>query len=138
MRAFVDTNVLLYSVDRSDPAKRSTASALLATRADDLVVSAQVLSEFYAVATRRLAEPLSEADAAAFIDDLEDLPIVAIDLDVVRDGIRVSRQAQLSYWDGLILAAARSAGCEVVLTEDLAHGATLGGVRIENPFAAAG
>ena len=134
MTSFVDTNILLYAVDRSEPEKGRRAVALLEERADDLVLSAQVLSEFYAVATRRLPQPLSEAEAAAYIDDLERLPIVAIDLGVVRDGIRLSREAQLSYWDGLIIAAAREAGCDVVVTEDLSHGATVGGVRIENPF----
>jgi predicted nucleic acid-binding protein len=98
------------------------------------LLSAPVLSEFYAVATRRLAEPMPEAEAAAFVDDLGRLPVVAIDFEVVRDGIRWSREAQLSYWDGLILAAARHAGCETLLTEDLSHGATIGGIVIDNPF----
>lgn len=134
MRSFVDTNVLVYAVDRAEPAKGRAAASLLQERANDLVLSAQVLSEFYAVATRRLDEPLSEADAAAFVDDLDRLPIVSVDVDLVRDGIRQSREGRLSYWDGLILAAARRASCEVVLTEDLAHGTVIGGVRIENPF----
>ncbi|MBA2294071.1 MAG: PIN domain-containing protein [Actinobacteria bacterium] len=134
MRSFVDTNVLLYAVDQSEPEKGRRAAALLEERADDLVLSAQVLSEFYAVATRRLAQPLPEAEAAAYVDDLERLPIVAIDLRVVREGIRLSREARLSYWDGLIIAAAREAGCDVLVTEDLSHGSTIAGVRIENPF----
>jgi predicted nucleic acid-binding protein len=132
--AFVDTNVLLYSIDRGEPEKRRIATALICERGEELVLSAQVLSEFYAVATRRLAEPMPEAEAAAFVDDLGRLPVVAIDFEVVRDGIRWSREAQLSYWDGLILAAARHAGCETLLTEDLSHGATIGGIVIDNPF----
>lgn len=137
MRTFVDTNVLVYAVDASQPEKRAAAAAFLEARADELVVSTQVLSEFYVVATRRLARPLSEADAADHVADLARLPVAAIDADVVRDGIRVSREAGLSYWDGLILAAARATGCTVVATEDLTGGATIGGVVIENPFAAA-
>ncbi len=137
MTSFVDTNVLLYTVDNAEPEKSRVAATLLEERADELVLSAQVLSEFYAVSTRRLSTPLSEAEAAAFIDDLARLPIVAIDFGVVRDGIHWSREAQLSYWDGLILAAARRAGCETLLTEDLSHGATIAGITIENPFVAA-
>lgn len=136
MRAFVDTNVLLYAVDIAEPEKRATAAALLAADAHDFVVSTQVLSEFYVVSTRRLAKPLSESDAAAYVDDLGSLPVVALDRDHVRDAIRLCRGARLAYWDGLILAAARSAGCEIVLTEDLSHGELIGGVRIENPFRA--
>lgn len=138
MSSFVDTNVLLYTVDASEPEKRRRAVDVLEERADDLVVSAQVLSEFYAVATRRLRQPVTETEAAAYIDDLERLPIVSMDLRLVRAAIRLSREAQLSYWDGLILAAAREGGCDVLLTEDLSHGSTIGGVRIENPFLTTG
>jgi predicted nucleic acid-binding protein len=135
MRTFVDTNVLLYAVDRSDERKRARATELLESRMGELVISAQVLSEFYSVSTRRLAVPLSPADAAAYVEDLERLPVVALDFDLVRDGIRLSRDAQLSYWDGLIVAAARAASCETLASEDLSHGALIAGVRIENPFA---
>lgn len=134
MRSFVDTNVLLYAVDRSEPEKRAIASILIDERADDLVISAQVLSEFYTVATRRLEAPLSEDEAEAYVGNLERLPVVSIDHPLVRDGIRQSREAGISYWDGLIVAAARRARCDVVVSEDLSHGATIGGVRIENPF----
>ncbi|MEO5576421.1 MAG: PIN domain-containing protein [Gaiellaceae bacterium] len=135
-RALVDTNVLVYSVDVGEPEKREIARALLADRARDLVLSAQVLSEFYVVATRKLDEPLPAAEVAAYVDALSALPIVVTDAALVRDGIRMSREARISFWDGLIVAAARAGGCETVLTEDLAAGSTIGGVRIENPFAA--
>lgn len=134
MTSFVDTNILVYAVDRSEPRKSTIAAALLEERAAELVLSAQVLSEFYAVSTRRLPIPLSEEAAAALVEELARLPTVAVDLNLVRDGIRWSREAQLSYWDGLILAAARRGGCHTLLTEDLSHGATIAGVRIENPF----
>lgn len=134
MRAFLDTNVLVYVIDRSEPAKREIAQELLARRADDFVVSAQVLSELYAVITRKFRESITPEQAASFVDRISNLPVVAIDADLVRDAIALSRHAQLSYWDGLILAAARLAGCDVVLTEDLSHGSTVAGVRIENPF----
>jgi len=133
--AFLDTNVLVYAIDRSEPAKRRIARDLLARRADDSVVSAQVLSELYAVITRKFRDSITPGQAASFIDRISNLPVVAIDAELVRDAITVSRDAQLSYWDGLILAAARVAGCDVVLTEDLSHGSTIAGVRIENPFA---
>lgn len=134
MSAFLDTNVLVYAIDRSEPAKRKIAQQLLARRADDLVVSAQVLSELYAVITRKFRESITPEQAASFVNHISNLSVVAIDADLVRDAIGVRRDAQLSYWDGLILAAARVAGCDVVLTEDLSHGSTIAGVRIENPF----
>lgn len=135
MTAFLDTNVLVYAIDRSEPAKRTIAHELLARRAEELIVSAQVLSELYAVITRKFRESITPEQAASFVDRISNLPVVAIDADLVREAIALSRDAQLSYWNGLILAAARVAGCDVVLTEDLSHGSTIAGVRVENPFA---
>lgn len=133
-RAFVDTNVLVYAVDDADPRKRDAARDVLGRPDAELVISAQVLSEFYVVATRRLATPMSERDAAAAVDELARIPTVVTDAELVRDGIALAREARLSFWDGLIVAAARASGCERVITEDLAAGATIGGVRVESPF----
>ncbi len=134
-RGFVDTNVLVYAVDDADTLKRDVARGVLEHPAADLVLSAQVLSEFYVVVTRRLATPMSESDAAAAVDELARLPTVATDTELVRDGIALARDARISFWDGLIVAAARASGCEKLLTEDMAAGTTIGGVRVENPFA---
>ena len=133
-RAFVDTNVLVYAFDDADPAKRDRARSLLA---DDvpLVISAQVIGEFYMVVTRKLAIPLSEAHASAAVDELLRLPVVPIDAELTRAAVSTSRAAQLSYWDALIIEAAAAAGCDRVLTEDLAAGSTIRSVRVENPFA---
>ncbi len=134
-RAFVDTNVLVYAVDDADPRKRDAARDVLGRPDAELMISAQVLSEFYVVVTRRLATPMSERDAAAAVDELARIPTVVTDAELVRDGIALAREARLSFWDGLIVAAARASGCECVITEDLAAGATIGGVRVESPFA---
>jgi len=135
-RAFLDTNVLVYAVDEAEAPKRDRARELLrSAEPGDLVLSTQVLSEFYVVVTRKLEQPLDQDAAAAAVDQLARLPVVVTDSALVRAGIAVSRRAQLSLWDGLILAAAGEAGCEVLLTEDLSHGREVDGVRIENPFA---
>ena len=134
MRAFLDTNVLVYAIDRSDGAKHRIAQEVLARRADDLVVSAQVLSELYAVITRKFRDSITPEQAASFVNRISDLPVMAIDADLVRDAIVLSGDAQLSYWDALIVATARLAACDVVLTEDLSHGSMIAGVRIENPL----
>lgn len=135
-KSFVDTNVLVYAQDAADPEKQQRARDVLRAHADGLVLSAQVLSEFYVVVTRRLTTPMDPEDAATAVDYLSEHPIIAIDEHVVRDGIALSRAAQVSFWDGLIIAAARTGGCDSILTEDLAAGSTIGGVQIVNPFAA--
>lgn len=133
---FLDTNVLVYAVDRGEPAKRERALELLASgRGERLVLSTQVLLEFYVVVTRKLARPLAAGQAAARVSELARLPVVATDPALVQAGIAISRAAQLSAWDGMIVAAARAAGCDRILTEDLSDGASIRGVRVENPFA---
>jgi predicted nucleic acid-binding protein len=134
-RAFIDTNVLVYAVDDADPAKRDRARALLENAGPgDFVLSTQVLSEFYVVATRKLAVPMAEADAADAVAQLSALPVVETDAELVRAAIAVSRDARLSLWDGMIVAAAAAAGCERLLSEDLDDGAVVQSVRVENPF----
>ena len=135
MKPFVDTNVLVYANDPADRRKQQIARETLLEHAESLVLSAQVLSEFYSVVTRKFSPLLGLEEARTIVDDLRRFPIVVIDEQLVLDAITISAKAMLSYWDGLILSAARAAGCDVVLTEDLSHGATVAGVRVENPFA---
>lgn len=132
---FVDTNVWVYAVDAADPVRRERALAVTApVSGRDLVVSTQVLVEFYAVVTRKLALPLPPESAEAMVRELAGLPVVAVDGSLVASAIAGSRLWQVSIWDALILRAAEVAGCRRVLSEDLADGATYGSVVVENPF----
>lgn len=132
--SFVDTNVLVYLVDRDEPDKRATARQVLA-RGEDLVTSPQVLGEFYVVSTRRLRRPIPVDLAQRMVDRFSRLRIVPIEGELVKSAIRISQRTQLAYWDSLIVAAAAAARrCERLLTEDLNHGQVIEGVRIENPF----
>lgn len=134
-RAFVDTNVWVYAVDDGEPAKQALARAAIAPEPDkDLVVSAQVLGEFFVTVRRRFAQALPEADAIALVERMRQLPVVAIDGDLVAAAIASAASWQVSYWDALIVEAARAAGAEVLLTEDLQDGWMLGGVTIVDPF----
>jgi predicted nucleic acid-binding protein len=132
---FVDTNVLVYAVDDSEPEKRDIARrSLESKRYGKLVVSAQILGEFYVTVTRKLAEPIPEDKAAEALDWLTLLTVVPIDAALVKHGTQISRTAQLSYWDGLVVAAAARGGCQRLLSEDLNDGQRIGSVRVENPF----
>jgi predicted nucleic acid-binding protein len=135
-RVFVDTNIWVYAVDAAEPAKRERARAAIAPRADaHITISSQVLSEFYTVVTRKLAAPLAEEQAAQMVDRLAQLPVVAVDADLVARAIAGSRTWRVSLWDALVIRAAEVAGCATVLSEDLTDGATYGTVRISNPLA---
>lgn len=135
-RTFLDSNVLVYSVDESpaEKVKHALAVDLLSARAEDLVVSTQVLQEFYVVTTRKLENPLSEERAARAVRGIANLDVVGVDVPLVLAAIDTSRTANISLWDALIVEAASRAGCGRVLSEDLNAGQSIRGVRIENPF----
>jgi len=133
--AFIDTNVLVYVFDHDEPLKQQRAREILeGATPGDLALSTQVLSEFYVTVTRKLARPLDAALATQVVDWLGLLSVVSADLTLVKSAIRTSQSAQLSYWDGLVVAAATRAGCERLLTEDLNDGQRIGSMLIENPF----
>jgi predicted nucleic acid-binding protein len=136
-KTFLDSNVLVYSVDESpaEKAKHERAIELLSAYPEDLVVSTPVLQEFYVVATRKLKTPLSEERAARAVRGLAKLDVIGVDAPLVLAAVDTSRLVQLSLWDALIIEAASRAGCERVLSEDLDAGQVIHGVRIENPFA---
>ena len=135
-RTFLDSNVLVYSVDESpvEKAKHERAVELLGVQPENLVVSTQVLQEFYVVTTRKLRNPLSEERAARAVRGIAKLDVVGIDAPLVLAAVDTSRTAQVSLWDALIIEAASRAGCERILSEDLNAGQVIRGVRIENPF----
>lgn len=133
-RSFVDTNVLVYAFDDAAPDKRDRARALLTAPDGPLIISAQVIGEFYVVVSRKLATPLDEAQAGAAVAQLLRLPVVPIDGELTRAAVSTSQAAQISYWDALIVEAAAAAGCDRLLTEGLAADTTIRGVRVENPF----
>ena len=132
---FVDTNVLLYAlrISPGDERKREIARDLL--KRGDLMLSIQVLQEFYAQATR-LSAPgaLTHEQAASAVESLTRFPIQDMTLDVVRSALAIRGRFGLSYWDSAILAAARATGCEIVYSEDLSH-EDYDGLRVINPFA---
>lgn len=135
-RTFLDSNVLVYSVDESpaEKAKHERAVELLSAQPENLVVSTQVLQEFYVVTTRKLKQPLSEERAARAVRGITKLDVVGIDVPLVLAAVDTSRTVQMSLWDALIIEAASRAGCERVLSEDLNASQVIHGVRIENPF----
>ena len=137
-KTFLDSNVLVYSVDESpaEDAKHARAIELLSADPESLVVSTQVLQEFYVVTTRKLRSPLSEERAAKAVRGISKLDVVGVDASLVLAAIDTSRTVRISLWDALIVEAASRAGCDRVLSEDLNAGPAMRGVTIENPFAA--
>ena len=132
---FVDTNVLLYAACDSSTAsdKRRRALALLAK--PDLALSVQVLQEFYHQATRRSREGrLTPEQALEFLQPLRLFPIQQLTPAIFDHAVVISRRYGISYWDGAILAAAQTLGCEAVYSEDLSDTQDYDGMQVIDPF----
>lgn len=135
MISFLDTNVAVYAFDRSAGDKRRRALALLGDTSIRLVVSAQVLNEFYVTVTRKLPEPLAPAVALDAVRELARLTVVPMDAETTLAAIALSQESRIGFWDASIVVAASRSGCSTLLTEDLNHGQRLLDVEIVNPFA---
>lgn len=133
---FVDTNVLVYAYDHDEPEKRRQAKDLLRRigRRGQLVISTQVLKEFYVSVTRKLRRPLSASDALEALEAWAALPTVQIDFPLIRAAAVTSHRHQLSFWDSLILESAALRGCKHVFSEDLQDGFEHKGLTVKNPF----
>ena len=133
---FVDTNVLLYAEDTAHAAKHKAARdwlrALWVGRSGRL--SAQVLNEFYLLATRKINPPMPAGDARAEVRRYELWQPWQTDHATVESAWAVESRYGLHYRDCLVVAAAQHLGCRYLLSEDLAHEQHYGGVQVINPF----
>jgi predicted nucleic acid-binding protein len=131
---FVDTNVLLYAFDQADPQKQAAArrwrTELWASKRGRL--SVQVLQEFYANVLRKW--PSAREQARAEIRNLSAWHPVTMDSEILIRGWQLQDRFQLSFWDSLIVAAAKISACNFLLSEDLQSGQELDGVTILDPF----
>jgi len=137
VRTFFDSNVLVYLFDEDSPAKQARAQEIFADHAQHgrIVLSPQVLQEFYVNVTRKLARPLPQPAALAVVANLNNFPLVPVDGATVLRAIQLHQSAMLSFWDALIVQAALEGDCRRLLSEDMQHGRRFHDLVIENPFA---
>ena len=134
-RFTLDANILVYAMDGQSGERQACAGRIIdLARSADCWLTLQAISEFYAAVTRkRLVLAASARDQA--LDWLAMFPLCAASASAVRTALRIASAGQASYWDALLLATAAEAGCAAMLTEDLADGVAIAGIRIINPFA---
>jgi len=134
VRTFIDTNIIVYANDARDAAKQKRAVEIVAAhiRGRSGVISTQVLQEYAAVALTKLQKSTEEVLRQLVL--LETMEVVQLSPSLVRRAIELHGLYQLSFWDACILAAAESANCDRLLSEDLATGQFYSGVRVINPF----
>jgi predicted nucleic acid-binding protein len=132
--AFFDSNILVYTEDASAPLKQKKANSLLDDHltADTAVLSLQVLQEYFATITRKLHVPPDRAQRR--VEIFSCAKIVRFEIADLIGAIEFHRLTQISFWDAMIVHAARIGGTAILYSEDFQHGSTLGGVRIVNPF----
>ncbi len=133
---FLDTNVLVYMFDADAPGKQMQAQQLFGklSREGRIVISTQVLQEFYVVTTRKLAVPLTSPEAERAIRDLAAFTLIPIDTPIILAAIKIANRYHFSFWDSLIVQAARVGGAKVLYSEDMQDGQAIDDLRIQNPF----
>ena len=133
-KTFLDTNILVYAVDQDLPLRRDASRKVIESVVSDGsgVISTQVMQEFYVAATRKLGMP--PLAAKTVLKTFAVFEIVQVSPQLIQDAIDCAVLNTLSFWDALIIAAAASAGCARVYSEDLNAGQTVLGVAIDNPL----
>ena len=135
MKALLDTNILVYAVDRSDARKNAKAVSIVQSalrNVRDYAVSAQSLSEFANVAFRKLSLP---ADSILeFLRAFKGLSTILPDNALIARGVEIKALYGIQFYDATLVAAAERAGAREIWSEDLNAGRRYGGILAVNPF----
>lgn len=137
VKYFLDTNILIYTFDKSDPKKQSIATELVeeALKNYSGMISTQVVQEFLNVATRKFASRLSPGQAKEYLRlVLYRLCTVSPSIELYNMALAIAEDSQHSFYDSLIVAAAIQAGCKILYSEDMQDDHQIKGLKIKNPF----
>ena len=131
---FLDTDVLIYSIDGKDPAKQVVAREIVvsAVRGGGFLISAQVLNEFSNIALLKLK--LSVEEVRKFVSFFSRIGVVSLESRWTDAALLLKQRYETQFFDSLLLAAAQENGCDEILTEDLNDGQMYGSVKAVNPF----
>jgi predicted nucleic acid-binding protein len=133
---FLDTNILVYSYDASDPRKQSIAQELTRRAlAGEYIISVQVLSEFASTLLHKISPAATPEQLISILDALAPIKTISPDQETVRRAVEARSAYGLHFYDAMIIAAAEQAACTRIWSEDLNPGQQYFGVRVENPFA---
>jgi predicted nucleic acid-binding protein len=134
---FLDTNILVYTFDRTDSSKRSKARGLLGEALERHlgIISYQVVQEFLNVATRKFSDPMTVSEGQIYLARIL-MPLCEVfpDSALYSQALSIAGESGMAFYDALIVSSAMTGGCETVWTEDLQHGRRIGTVTIRNPF----
>ncbi|GHV80678.1 twitching motility protein PilT [Spirochaetia bacterium] len=134
-KVFIDTNIFVYTVDKFDKNKQMIARKVVKEVIfnNAAVISTQILQEFYTVCTLKLH--MNPLKVKGYVHNyIENVEVVQNGSAIIERGIDISIISQVSFWDALLIAAAESANCTELITEDLNDGQIINGIKIRNPF----
>ena len=133
-RSFFDTNILVYADDKRAGPKQSRALDLVEEHRRDGtgVVSLQVLQEYFVTVTQKLK--VNSTVARRKVEILSEFDVVAPEVADILAAIDLHRLHGFSFWDALVVRAAKQAGCRVLLSEDFQDGREIDGLQVLNPF----
>src|SRR6267143_2074525 len=136
-RIFLDTNVFVYALSKSVPSKQVIASGLVkeAIESGKGIISFQVVQEFFNVAFRRFAPPMTPAEAEQYLS-VTFRPLLAVHSSpsLYREALQFFGKHSVSWYDALIVAAAIEVQCGILYSEDFQHGQRFNSLRVQNPF----
>ncbi len=134
-RSFFDTNILLYTDDRNALEKQMQSIALLKSgwQTGNAVISTQVLQEYFAAATRKLAVPVETARRKIELLGAR-TEVFSIAHEDILQAIDLHHLHSFSFWDSLIVRMAQKSACNILYSEDMQDGRVIGNLQIVNPF----
>ena len=135
MKAFLDTNILVYAVDRSDGAKNAKAVSILQTalrQRNSYAISVQCLTEFANVAMRKIG--MAPDAVLDFIRMFRNVTTVVPECELVVRGVEIKALYGIQFYDAMVVAAAERAKAREIWTEDLNAGQRYCGMLAVNPF----
>lgn len=136
-KAFLDTNVFVYSYDEREAVKRSIADGLIQSLAvsGEATISFQVIQEFFNIVMFKIPQRMPHDDAQQYLTTIfRPMHIVAPSITLLSDAIRIQQRYRLSWYDSLIVSAAQQGGCHTLYSEDLQHGQRFDSVTVQDPF----
>jgi predicted nucleic acid-binding protein len=132
---FLDSNILIYAFDTLEPVKRARSRALIERLpAEAIVLSAQVVNEFYFTVTGKLRRRVPLAEAEEAVRGLSGFRILPLDHRLSMSAMELVRKHQLSIWDALIVQSALEGRCRTLFSEDFQDGRKYGSLKVTNPF----
>lgn len=136
VKAFFDTNVLVYAFDQADLYKQEIAKRLIREFGIDgqLVLSTQVLQELYVTLIKMNKNAVSSVEIEEIVNTFAEYPLVQVDKVIIASAIRRHQSQSFSFWDSLIVEAALYANCQLLFSEDMQDGRQIDNLLIKNPF----